>query len=733
MTDSFQLEQTHLEGVIGKIDKETMLAVNEVERTGEAFRYALKNDPDFAPARELLYENAVETLNRLRLSATRPYFTRLDFTEKGQQPFTFYIGKYGLRDSATMEPFIYDWRAPISNLYYSGQLGHVSYTAPDGQIEGELTLKRQLDVREGRLLSVFDTDVMSQDAYLQKALTAMTGDRLKDIVTTIQSEQNLIIRHPLARNLIVQGAAGSGKTTVALHRIAYLLYAYADRLRPERMLILAPSPLFLNYISGVLPDLGVEHVRQTTYDGFLQSWLGTSYKIADGAKRLDSLLKCTKGERDTLNRISVIKVSLTFRTLLNNFLEEYEKSFVPADGLVFGPARLYTREELDRFLLKDEAPFCYERRLAEFKKQLQKRVSGAVTAVTEWLRKECDRRVAIFEARMEEGPELRGKLRNLFASRDARIEETRSGAEPFVEKVMTGMPSCDPISIYSSFLEKLLASGGDLKLAAEHTLSYLGTRKTLEQEDLAPLALITFKAKELTRQAYRHIVVDEAQDLSPFMVSVLRTCMPDATFTLVGDLMQGITAGRGTSAWEQLSEGVFAGRADVAFLTTSYRSTREIMGEAFKIAGSRQSSGDIRVIRSGQPVSYRPAANQSALIHEITLAVQAARKEGMTSIAIIEKTAARASKLCGRLPSELGAKLLDCGNDTYEQGLYVACAGDVKGLEFDAVIIADASADVYSAGDLDAGLLYVAMTRALHSLTVLYTGNLVQPLIELTP
>ena len=154
----------------------------------------------------------------------------------------------------------------MANLYYAGQIGEISYEAPDGRVEGELLLKRQFGIEDGVLRTIFDTDLASQDEYLQSVLGAMSGDKLKDIVTTIQAEQNFVIRYPLSRTLIVQGVAGSGKTTIALHRIAYLLYAYKDQVRPEHMLILAPNPLFLNFIAGVLPDLGVEQVKQSTFE-----------------------------------------------------------------------------------------------------------------------------------------------------------------------------------------------------------------------------------------------------------------------------------------------------------------------------------------------------------------------------------------------------------------------------------------------------------------------------------
>ena len=189
---------------------------------------------------------------------------------------------------------VVDWRSPVANLYYSGQIGPMSYAAPDGTVTGELTLKRMLTVRDRELLGLFDSGVVSQDAYLQSVLGQVSSDKLREIVTTIQAEQNLVIRHPARQPLIVQGVAGSGKTTIALHRIAWLLYAHRETLRPEQLMILAPNPLFLDYISQVLPDLGVERVVQTTFQGLCQGLLGKQLPKVRAVTRLEDKLQATR-------------------------------------------------------------------------------------------------------------------------------------------------------------------------------------------------------------------------------------------------------------------------------------------------------------------------------------------------------------------------------------------------------------------------------------------------------
>jgi DNA helicase-2/ATP-dependent DNA helicase PcrA len=231
------------------------------------------------------------------------------------------------------------------------------YVAPDGVIEGELTLKRQFGIEKGELNSIFDVDLATADALLQKVLAERTSERLRDIVTTIQSEQNLVIRHPLEKSMVVQGAPGSGKTTVALHRIAYLLYAY-PRLQPDQMVILAPSPLFLNFIAGVLPDLGVERVRQLTFEGFLRALM-----------ELPKLSSFDQEPPEQKARDALAKGAPENEARLDAWLAAYEHSFADRD-IVFGPVKLYDKAELKQFLLVDEAPFPVARRLKEFGKYL---------------------------------------------------------------------------------------------------------------------------------------------------------------------------------------------------------------------------------------------------------------------------------------------------------------------------------------------------------------------------
>ncbi len=721
-------EHDRLQKTLEIIEDESIALNNELEIALSELKTAQKFDPDKLPVREMLFYKAQQGAKNMALAIKKPYFTRIDFTEKEGARNVYYIGKYGVMKSNTLESVVIDWRAPIANLYYSGQLGHVEYEAPDGRVSGELTLKRQLDISDGELLSIFDTEIVSQDAYLQSALSAMSGDRLKEIVTTIQAEQNFVIRHPLKTSLMVQGVAGSGKTTIALHRIAYLLYAFRDQLRPENMLILAPNPLFLNYIAGVLPDLGVENVRQTTFTRLISDWLGSALGKVDLSDRTERVLNAPENERNAYAAVARFKGSTLAADLIDEFLNDYERRFAPDAGITFGPVELFTKAEIDRFLLVDEKPFPMQRRVAEFKKQLTKRVNAAAHRVNAWFTTECDRRAALLGSQITDPAELRTKLSRLYKSRDERIQQTNDQVKPFIKQTIASFPSLDIRCLYRLFWEYIQTnySCTPAAHAAKYTLRRIDEKKPLEQEDIAPIAYMAMRIMELPRFDMRHIVIDEAQDFNALEVQLLMRMMPSATFTIVGDVMQGIHAWRGITDWNMLSEGVFHSNCVMHRLVISYRNTVEIMETALNVARHRPTPGQTEaqpVIRHGEDPKYAHFASDKEQTEVLLDTIRKWQSEGMRVIAVIERRHDRVKVLCKSL-NAVGAQILDTDASEYSGGVYVSPAAYVKGLEFDGVIIADAGESVYPDADLDARLLYVCLTRPLHKLLIMYSGNL---------
>ncbi len=724
-------EQMHLAQTLEIVKSERLVALQEKANAEGELSHARMYDPDALPIRELLYTSALTNLRNLDLSAKKPYFTRIDFTEQSGTQHIYYIGKYGLSRTDDHEVQVVDWRAPVANLYYSGQIGPMHYVAPDGEISGELTLKRQIGIENGVLETIFDTDVVSQDAYLQSVLGAMTGDRLREIVTTIQAEQNFVIRHPLNRTLIVQGVAGSGKTTIALHRIAYLLYAFRDSLRPDQMLILAPNPLFLNFIAGVLPDLGVDQVRQSTFALWMAEYLGENLPEVDRRDRTDDILSMSPDELDKATRIARTKGSLEMGQLIENWLTGFEKRFCPKDGLKFGPATLFTHAQLEKFLLVDEKPFPMQRRMQEFEKQLKPAVKSAAKRINDWLLQECDKRAEMIRTSIKNPAEQREKLNALYASRDERMKQTLAQVRPYIKTAMASFPSLNPIALYRDFWQSMRAHPHpDIALAAEHTCARFEKKLPLEAEDVAPLALMALRLTELKRPNIRHVVIDEAQDFSPLEYFVLKKILPMATMTVVGDMMQGVHGWRGLSDWNLLREGVFGGKSVMHHLVTSYRSTIEIMDFASRAAKNKPVPGQQLakpVLRHGDAPKVVQIDSFDEKCAEIGRLIEQWRSEGCSTVAVIARDEGELRLLHKTIP---GAHLLDVNEEVYSGGVVLAHAGAVKGLEFDGVIILDASERSFADRDLDARLLYVCCTRALHRLRVYHSGALSPLLAE---
>lgn len=729
-------ETAHLNETLEIVAQQQLISAEELtvakKNLQDTFRFE-RDNMDLLGVRQIMFDRSEQAVRNMAAARLRPYFTRVNFTEESGVKQVYYIGKHSVFRPNSVEPAVIDWRSPIANLYYSGQVGKMHYVAPDGEVRGELTLKRQFGIENGELISIFDTDVVSKDAYLQSVLGATTGERLRDIVTSIQAEQNIVIRHPANVTLVVQGVAGSGKTTIALHRIAYLLYTLQDSLRPEHVLILAPNPLFLNFIAGVLPDLGVEKVRQTTFPLLVSGWLGKLLPRVNTADQTDRLLALPPDEREDFIDMMHYKGSLEFTRRLDQWLDGFEERLPPQDALKFGPFTLFTPEQTRAFLVEGEKPFPFAVRIERFKKELTQRAKEAAGKVNAWLEAETQRRADALHA-LPDSPQRRERLFKLYQSRDQRLKETNERVRPFVDEVMKAFPALRPIELYRAFLTDLLSESdpdSPVCAAAEYTLKRVGSR--VEPEDVAPIALIALRAHPLERMDIRHIVIDEAQDFSPAEFLLLRRMTHNAPMTVVGDLMQGVRSWRGLTDWRTLTDDLLGGKAVTHALVTSYRSTVEIMNTALRVALKRPVPGQTEVkpvLRHGpepEIIAFSKPAEQTAQIERL---IRAWQSDNVKTIAVIDRTDAQLKALLKALPADLNARILDVNGELYEGGVLLARAGDIKGFEFDGVIIANASEARFPNTELDARLLYVCLTRPLHRLACLYEKTLTPLLAE---
>ena len=729
-------ETAHLNETLEIVAQQQLISAEELtvakKNLQDTFRFE-RDNMDLLGVRQIMFDRSEQAVRNMAAARLRPYFTRVNFTEESGVKQVYYIGKHSVFRPNSVEPAVIDWRSPIANLYYSGQVGKMHYVAPDGEVRGELTLKRQFGIENGELISIFDTDVVSKDAYLQSVLGATTGERLRDIVTSIQAEQNIVIRHPANVTLVVQGVAGSGKTTIALHRIAYLLYTLQDSLRPEHVLILAPNPLFLNFIAGVLPDLGVEKVRQTTFPLLVSVWLGKLLPRVNTADQTDRLLALPPDEREDFIDMMHYKGSLEFTRRLDQWLDGFEERLPPQDALKFGPFTLFTPEQTRAFLVEGEKPFPFAVRIERFKKELTQRAKEAAGKVNAWLEAETQRRADALHA-LPDSPQRRERLFKLYQSRDQRLKETNERVRPFVDEVMKAFPALRPIELYRAFLTDLLSESdpdSPVCAAAEYTLERVGSR--VEPEDVAPITLIALRAHPLERMDIRHIVIDEAQDFSPAEFLLLRRMTHNAPMTVVGDLMQGIRSWRGLTDWRTLTDDLLGGKAVTHALVTSYRNTVEIMNTALRVALKRPVPGQTEVkpvLRHGpepEIIAFSKPAEQTAQIERL---IRGWQSDNVKTIAVIDRTDAQLKALLKALPADLNARILDVNGELYEGGVLLARAGDIKGFEFDGVIIANASEARFPNTELDARLLYVCLTRPLHRLACLYEKTLTPLLAE---
>ncbi len=675
-----------------------------------------------------IFRMKLQTLHQLALARKQPFFSRLDFIPKGGTPETHYLGRWGVLKTPEYSVEVVDWRSPVANLYYSGQVGPMAYEAPDGRVEGELTLKRMITVTGGHLTGIFDSGVVSQDAYLQGVLGSVSTDRLREIVTTIQAEQNIVIRHGIGKPLIVQGVAGSGKTTIALHRIAWLLYAYQETLSPASMMIVAPNPLFLDYISAVLPDLGVQQVQQTTFMNLCARCLGKQMTKIRWENRLEDQLHMTAAERASLGAVLRIKGSLRYKNELELFLNIYERQVIPAGDVRFGNEVLYTQAELEGIYLTQLKPFPLRQRVAELQKYMQGRLKKAAEHMTEKLEAMVRERLDALTARLPDNEERRARTKKLLENRELRLLELKEEQKKFLKAYPGAWPAMNVLEVYAAFLDHLEREGA---FSGEGEDLLRRTRESLARgeagaEDLPAITVIGRRVFGMPRLNVSHVVMDEAQDFSPFHCQLLKEMAGHESFTMVGDLMQGIHGDEGLRDWDEVAGEVFHGQAVKKNLIISYRNTVEIMMVASRIASRHPVPNQPKaqpVLRHGELPSAIACKTEKERVRAIADIAEAWVKEGYHSIAIIEKTEDRCHALYRALPKELNARHIKAGDSHFEGGVLVMPAAIVKGLEFDCVLVADAGAQVYPDEPFYCRLLYVLCTRPLHRLALVHTGE----------
>ncbi|HEU4962930.1 MAG TPA: RNA polymerase recycling motor HelD [Bacilli bacterium] len=685
------------------------------------------------------FETTKQNIYQLQRVQSKPYFCRIDVKPENYdavQPL--YIGKASLFRPDTQEPIIVDWRSPIANVYYEGRIGEISYETETGTERGELFRKRQYTIERGELVDFQDIDITTRDELLQGSLGGSADSRLKDIVSTIQEEQNRVIRADMYRPMIVQGAAGSGKTTIALHRIAYLIYTYGDKFNSDQFMILAPHQLFLKYIADVLPELGVEAVNQSTYLDFVHGCLGKKLKLIDPNEKLFTFLEGT-GPVEQLKFVSLFKGSVTYKQLIDRYLDGLTEQMVPQQDCKLGKRMIATAADVDKMFRFDYARLPVYKRVEKIRKILQDRLKTMKKDLHESLVNTYDEKIDQAIYGIKDPEKRRAKVSHWMAKKEERLQELEKRAKTLVKDYMSAFPKQTLPAHYREFLqdEELLGtelSAEETLFLQKHSLGLLEAKK-MEIEDTAALLYLQHKLYGF-KEAFkiRNLVIDEAQDYSVFQLIALQEVLGTEMFTILGDLSQGIHSYRGVQSWDEVMRTVFpSGTCNYLVLEQSYRTTVEIMNLANRVIVHSNTPGLVLakpVVRHGEEPRQAVFAELDDLIEQVLADVERVRGEGYGSIAVIGKTMAeckRIKKLLDRHQTSLTVHVLDEKEDYSGADLVIVPSYVVKGLEFDAVFILSLE-EMYTPEELDVKLLYVAMTRPLHRLFVYsmqgYTGLL---------
>lgn len=660
----------------------------------------------------LMSSTATKITNIARMKE-KPYFARIDFKEdKKPNKEKLYIGKVGVID-LDGKVVITDWRAPVSTLYYDANLGKVEYNAPEGKIKGELSLKRQIIIQNKNVEEIFDVDSVSDDELLKPYLGASADNRLKNIVASIQSEQNNIIRKSIEKNLIVQGVAGSGKTTVALHRIAYLMYNNSNRYKANQFMVIGPNRFFINYISNVLPDLDASNAVQVTYEELASDFTCEKLIFEDSTKKLSDIID-KKAPKDYLK----FKSSLKYKELLEKYLNNYEKTVISDTGVIINNIQVLSKDEVME-TFNEVIGECLEQRLDMTARVLSNRIKNDDTIYN---------RVKNRMLELEKNEENIDKKRKIAKQELNMLKDlTNTGFEKQIKKYVS-ISNLKSINIYKDFVENVdklyLENDVDINSLKENTLKSLKSR-IIENEDIA--AIMFIRLYLFGNGEYKNIkcvVIDEAQDFGIFSYFVLKKLLSNATFSIFGDMAQGIYSYRAIGDWNEIKENVIFD-AEFLNLKKSYRTSIEIMNEANKVSEAIGLGRANPVIRSSGPIIKTNIEKDKEALY-IVNRVKEYQSQGFKSIAIVYKDQTNMMELNRLLKKEkIESEIIYKDQEKYNGGVCILTSYLSKGLEFDVVIIADADDSIYLSNNiLDMKLLYVAMTRALHKLELIYNNNI---------
>ena len=637
------------------------------------------------------YEEEEHKILLLEKMIKSPYFARIDFKFDDEDEFEkIYIGRSSLRKNSYQEMYVYDWRSPIASVFYRFMTGEAFYDAPCGRVTGELNLKRQYEIKNGKLEYFFDSDVQIVDEFLRQLLSQNTTAKMKAIVETIQHEQDVVIRDMENDLLMVQGVAGSGKTSIALHRAAYLMYqGLQTKLSANNIMIISPNSIFEQYISNVLPELGEDNVISSVFEDILSALL-IGRKIQSRNDFLENLIVNSKYKEISRNSIE-FKTSSFFREILDQFLIDIPRQWIEFEDVYYEGKCVVSRQILkDKILGRTETPLGIK--LEQLEDYILEQIFGTGKG----------------RGHKEEKNLIKQEIQKFIKIDIVELYKILFSNEAyFYSLLQNSNPSQNIKNIWKYTKENLEAD-------------------SLYYDDAIAIAYLYLKIYGTNKyKNIKQVVIDEAQDYYPLQYEIFNLLFSNAKFTILGDMKQTLAKKEDISFYEQIQKILNKKKSSLIMLDKSFRCTNEILNFSLKFI--EQSSQIKSFNRNGDSPKVYIADNSEIFIDEIVKEINLCQEKGFQSICLICKTEKNSIYLFNKIKHKLDIQLIKNGSVSDLQGVFILPVYMSKGLEFDTVLICDADSQNYHDED-DKNLLYVACTRALHKLS-LFCENEVSPLI----
>lgn len=715
----FLMEENKLEEIQGILHNEVLKYLNrrkvvtgQILEARQKYIEEYKDDEDqvidYFDHENYVKEEAYKTIDKRLMEFTKlkesPYFGKVTFKEEDSLPEDIYIGRYGLTLEDAFEPLIVDWRAPIASLFYKGTVGPSSYNPPSGEIKADILSRKQLIIKKGELKGVFDSALDVKDEILQMVLTSNSSEKLKDIVMTIQKEQDEIIREDRNKIVVVNGVAGSGKTTIALHRVSYLLYNFRKQFG-DKVLIFGPNDIFMDYIAQVLPTLGESGgINQTTFENFAKKELNLdNIKIKGFGKYIEDAMN---NNAESLEEYKY-KSSRKFTDVLNSKINELDKNYFEIKPVIFNGEEIVSVEEIEELFnvyYKDMPLF---RRSEKIRRILTSKIK--------------DKRD---EAVYKLNAEIKEKAQNLSEA-EADIEKNnleflrRIKIREIVREVMNSRSVLDKWLKAEPVLDiyKRIINGENISKPVDDEndvidLDSLEDNNNLGYMDLAGILYLMVKLEGIkVKNEIKHIVIDEAQDYSYMQFEIIKEMTNCKSYTIVGDSNQRLINTEDEPAMLHLDEVFGNLKTEIKHydLSKSYRSTQQIMEYANKFLSEEHI---VPLVRKGEPVIEEEVDNKEDCIDTILSLIDDYEEDGYENIAVIFNSTHELEEYAPILKEKIGIQNLDNEEILYKGGRVLIPAYLAKGLEFDGAIIVESE-------HVQPLVKYIMCTRALHRLSVI--------------